>query len=388
MIDALRDIQQKLSRGAYQNEEHVRLNLVTRLLQELGWDIWDPREVFPEFRVVPNEDATKVDLALFMNDAPSVYIEIKACGKIAGCLKEVEEQVRDYNRNNDAIFSVITDGQEWRLYYALTPGEFSQKLFKVVNLASGDLAEVERTLKTFLTKEEIKSGRAKEEAENCLQVNRRQRVINECLPEARRLVQEPPYPTLPECLVELMRKKGYTITRDEAISFIRIAGGAAGQSPPVPEPGRNLPNEVSQLIRKLSPDNPGNVRFTKVLEGRLGSASATNWNELVALGVKLALIERRIPLQDLKDRGLPLVEGNRGDGGFSLIPGTNVSYRNLSASDCAPKVVTIAKLLREPLYVKVRWVKVHPWRARSECWSGSHRFPESQEPFAEYVAQR
>jgi hypothetical protein len=39
MIDALRDIQARLSQGAYRNEEHVRLNLVARLLQELGWNI-------------------------------------------------------------------------------------------------------------------------------------------------------------------------------------------------------------------------------------------------------------------------------------------------------------------------------------------------------------
>lgn len=97
MLEALRDIQAKLSQGAYRNEEQVRLNLVARLLQELGWDIWDPGEVSAEWPVAPAEDATKVDLALFVNSyAPSVFIEVKAVGKIASNL--TAEPPRDSRR--------------------------------------------------------------------------------------------------------------------------------------------------------------------------------------------------------------------------------------------------------------------------------------------------
>ena len=40
--DILEDIHRKLVAGAYQNEEHVRLSLVAREVQGLGWDIWNP----------------------------------------------------------------------------------------------------------------------------------------------------------------------------------------------------------------------------------------------------------------------------------------------------------------------------------------------------------
>ena len=49
MRDTLVDIHEKLRNGSYQNEEHVRLSLVARILQELDWDIWNPREVNAEF---------------------------------------------------------------------------------------------------------------------------------------------------------------------------------------------------------------------------------------------------------------------------------------------------------------------------------------------------
>ena len=79
MKDVVTDILRKLSDGVYKNEEHVRLSLVSRILQELGWDLWNPNEVNSEFPVIPQEDKTRVDLALFLTPyVPSVFLEIKA----------------------------------------------------------------------------------------------------------------------------------------------------------------------------------------------------------------------------------------------------------------------------------------------------------------------
>ena len=62
MQATLEDIKQGLTRNVYKNEEHVRLSLVCCILDKLGWDVWNPEEVYPEF--VPNqrEDKTKVFL--------------------------------------------------------------------------------------------------------------------------------------------------------------------------------------------------------------------------------------------------------------------------------------------------------------------------------------
>src|SRR3989442_3317296 len=120
MQSTLEDIRQKLREGVCKNEEHVRLSLVSRILQELGWNIWNPEEVNTEFVVVPDEDNSKVDIALLLRSyLPSVFIEVKAVGKLQGAIKHIETQLRNYNRNNTAIFTVITDGQRWRFYYSL-----------------------------------------------------------------------------------------------------------------------------------------------------------------------------------------------------------------------------------------------------------------------------
>jgi hypothetical protein len=39
MNELLADIKAKLESGDYKNEEHIRLSLVARVLQILGWDI-------------------------------------------------------------------------------------------------------------------------------------------------------------------------------------------------------------------------------------------------------------------------------------------------------------------------------------------------------------
>ncbi|HZL13408.1 MAG TPA: type I restriction endonuclease [Verrucomicrobiae bacterium] len=224
MNELLADIKVKLQNGDYKNEEHIRLSLVARVLQNLGWDIWNPKEVNTEFFVDPKEDKTRVDIALFLRPvAPAVFIEIKDVGQIQGRLAHIERQLRDYNRNHTAMFTIITDGREWRFYYSQTGGEFSKKLFETFNFEEDNLNDIEESFATFLKKSEIENGNAKGKAENYLQKNQKQQTAEGCLPEARRKISEPPYPSLPDALMSLVREEGFPITQDEAEKFIKEA---------------------------------------------------------------------------------------------------------------------------------------------------------------------
>lgn len=221
MKEALQDIRDKLSAGVYKNEEHVRFSLVARVLQELGWDIWNPAEVFTEFVVIPDEDNTRVDIALFSNAyTPAVYVEVKAVGRIQNDVARLERQLRDYNRNNTAAFSIITDGRIWRFYYSQTGGEFSNKWFKVLDLSTDEIEEIEQAFATFLSRAEVSSGDAKKNAEYYLQLSQKQRAMEDVLAQAKRSILEPPYESLPQALVRLVTQKGISITPTEAGQFI------------------------------------------------------------------------------------------------------------------------------------------------------------------------
>lgn len=235
MKELLEDIAAKLRASAYTNEEHVRLALVARLLQALGWDIWNPQEVNTEFGAVPNEDSTRVDIALFAQRAePAVYVEVKAVGRIGSKLPEIERQMRDYNRNNNAMFSVLTDGRKWRFYLSRAGGEFSQKCFKVVDLLdeSEGMENIELAFDAFLSKEEIVNGRALHEAEQYLNSTKRERVMLDSLPMARRDVESQPELSLTQLLVRRVAAAGHRITEDEALKFIRSAASQANSQEP------------------------------------------------------------------------------------------------------------------------------------------------------------
>ncbi len=45
--------------------------------------------------------------------------------------------------------------------------------------------------------------------------------MEDSLPQAKRMIENPPYPTLPQCLVDLVKEKGFQISVDEAIQYIK-----------------------------------------------------------------------------------------------------------------------------------------------------------------------
>lgn len=360
MKDSLTDIKQKIQTGIYKNEEHVRLSLVSRILLELGWNLWDPRVVNTELIVSPAEDKTRVDIALFTNqNFPCVFIEIKAVGGITGCLSEIERQLRDYNRNNTALFSVITDGREWRFYYSQTGGEFSQKCFKIIDILEDDLDGVAKSLFTFLSKSEIDNGNAKREAENYLRLSQKQRAMEDSLPHARRLVQEPPYPSLPECLQNLVRQKDFQVTLEEAIAYIKnstdkkplpIEGFSSSIVPTSPSPS-------SVVSHRLNPDNPESVKFTKVLEAAFGEERVTGWNSLLEAGIRLAL-GKGVTLNELQSSlSTNLKNGHHNQEGYHPIERANVSMQGMNADNSLKNAIILAKMLHVKLLVRFLWEK-------------------------------
>jgi hypothetical protein len=273
MLDTLLDIQQRLLAGDYKNEEHVRLSLVARLVQELGWNIWNPGEVYTEFKATEKEDSTRVDVALFAHNFAddTVFIECKHVGRIGDDLAKVERQLRDYNRNHSALFTIITDGQHWRFYYALTSGEFAQKLFARFDLLADELSEVAETLQRFLSRSAIIDGSARHAAESYLLLSRKERAMKDILPEAEKCITQPPFPALPDALVELLAAKALIVTREEALAF--LAGTALPPLPVLTAPVPTASNTFPQP--SMNADYP--QFFLKLVRG--GVSASAQWSD-------------------------------------------------------------------------------------------------------------
>ncbi len=99
-------------------EEATKQALVLPMLDALGFDIWNPAEVCPEFDA---DFATKklgqkekVDLAILLNNIPRVYIEVKAVDIV---LDGHEGQLaRYFNATPSVSLAVLTNGIEYRFY--------------------------------------------------------------------------------------------------------------------------------------------------------------------------------------------------------------------------------------------------------------------------------
>lgn len=168
MNKTLTDIREQLSKNTYYNVGQVRSALVNRILQDLGWDIWQPREVYPDYRVSPTGSEI-VDLALFAKGfRASVFISIKSPDGMVENLVKFEGQLREYNRANPATFSILTDGKNWRFYLSNKGGEFSDKCYKIINIQDDDIGELEKVFSSLLSKQEILAGNSLKEADVCL----------------------------------------------------------------------------------------------------------------------------------------------------------------------------------------------------------------------------
>jgi hypothetical protein len=374
MDTTLRDIRTLFERGAFRNEEHIRVCVVCRILHELGWNIWNPEEVHLEFACAPDEDHTKVDLALHsLPRRPDVFIEVKGSGQLRTRLTEIERQLRDYNRNNTAMFSIITDGAEWRFYYSQTGGEFSQKCFKVQNILRESIEDVGLTFKTLLQKAEIQNGNAEQKAVAYLRLTQKQRLMEEFLPEARRKALGPPFPPLPNALVELVAEQGIPITPEEASAFISefqdrrssvtIAPDISPKIEPRP-PAR--PSTPGSAVRQLDSRNPGDLRFTRMSEGRIGIEQATGWGDLVRAGLRIAQA-KGISFQELERKlSINLKNVPFAADGYRWHPELQLSIQGFDAKKAADNLFRLARLTSEELYIRLYWRDVEGAAHRGE----------------------
>ncbi|HEY3322554.1 MAG TPA: type I restriction endonuclease [Planctomycetota bacterium] len=99
-------------------EEATKQALILPVLDALGYDIWDPAEVCPEyeadFATKKLGQKEKVDLAILLEQIPRVYIEIKSVDTV---LDGHEGQLaRYFNATSTVTLAILTNGLEWRFF--------------------------------------------------------------------------------------------------------------------------------------------------------------------------------------------------------------------------------------------------------------------------------
>lgn len=120
-IGALAERVQKL-RNNLTTEEATKTALVLPFIKELGYDIFDPFEVIPEFTAdVASLKGEKVDYAIMKDGKPIMIIECKCCGASLDDIKR--EQLHRYFLTVDSSIGILTDGIRYLFFSTSEDGK-------------------------------------------------------------------------------------------------------------------------------------------------------------------------------------------------------------------------------------------------------------------------
>ena len=122
-------------------EQATKQALVLPMLDALGYDIWSPAEVCPEydadFAIRKAGQKEKVDIAVFLAGLPRIYIETKP---IDDHLDGHEGQLsRYFNATRSVTLGVLTNGLEWRFFTDTgDPNVMDAQPFHIARLDAAD----------------------------------------------------------------------------------------------------------------------------------------------------------------------------------------------------------------------------------------------------------
>ena len=144
--------------GTIETEEAVKTSVVLPFLQGLGYDVFDPSEVTPEFTAdVPGKRGEKVDYAIQQNGELAILIECK--GLRTSLDKRHLAQLYRYFSVTNAKFAILTNGKEYRFYSDLRePNRLDQEPFFIFDLTDNNevsIAELRKFAKDNFSVEMI-----------------------------------------------------------------------------------------------------------------------------------------------------------------------------------------------------------------------------------------
>ena len=141
-----------------ETEEATKSSLVLPFIQMLGYEIFDPTEVVPEFTAdVGTKKGEKVDYALVQDGKPAILIEAKRYG---GNLDEAEmSQLLRYFNVTEARLGILTDGIAYRFFSDLDqPNVMDTKPFfefNMLDFTDPQVEELKRFTKSAFDLDEI-----------------------------------------------------------------------------------------------------------------------------------------------------------------------------------------------------------------------------------------
>lgn len=138
------------------NEETTKQSLIIPFIQVLGYDVFDPLEIKPEYVAdFGKKRGEKVDYAIFKDGSPIIFVEAKSVNEK---LSNHDAQLcRYFNAVTEVRIAIITNGTEYKFFTDLTADNVMDEtpflIVDLLNLRESDFETLLRFKKESFDKE-------------------------------------------------------------------------------------------------------------------------------------------------------------------------------------------------------------------------------------------
>lgn len=140
-----------------QTEEATKNALIMPFIQLLGYDVFNPFEVSPEFVAdIGIKKGEKVDYAIISEGKPILLVE---CKHYTQDLNPHNSQLFRYFHTTEAKFGLLTNGVDYRFYTDLvSPNKMDEKPFfefRITDVKENEIAELKKFHKSYFNVDNI-----------------------------------------------------------------------------------------------------------------------------------------------------------------------------------------------------------------------------------------
>lgn len=196
LASTLKSVISRLRSDDLENEEEVKLAVISPILLALDWNPAQSGSIKPEYPA----GRGRVDYALLCHGRPQVFIEAKRRGALD---VRAEGQLFGYASNQGIPLLVLTDGHYWDFYLSMADGLPEERRFYRLDLLHEDrMSEYVEFLESHLARHRVASGEARRSAETWLERNREREQARKAIPSAWNSLSNEPDELLRELLAE------------------------------------------------------------------------------------------------------------------------------------------------------------------------------------------
>lgn len=247
LIARIENAQKLLREGRLANEAAVSSGVVLPLLDALGWPVFDPAVVAPEYGL----GGRRVDFALLGHGRPAVFVEVKQPGQSNGA----DRQLFEYAFHVGVPMAVLTDGATWHVYLPAEQGSYQERRVYLLDLLEREPADSAERLIRYLGHGAVVSGEAIERARHDYQHARQRREAKEALPRAwGQLVGQGDDRLMDLLSQEVESLSGYKPASEDVQSYLASLGGQTEREAAASASSRpSRPTRVAETAQTARP---------------------------------------------------------------------------------------------------------------------------------------